>query len=133
MIEPYLYFNGKCAEAIDFYEKVFAGGEKRIMLYKDMPQSPENPVSDDMKEQVLHAELLINGTRVNFSDVQEKSISGNMISFAARFGRSDDVVRAFNQLKEGGEVRMELGRQFFSPMYGWIEDKYGIGWQLICE
>lgn len=133
MIEPYLYFNGKCSEAIDYYEKIFTGKEKKILHYNEMPFTSENPVADEVGELVMHAEMLVNGTKVNFSDIQEKIIPGNMISLTVRFGTSDEVVSAFNQLKENGEVCMELGQQFFSPMYGWVKDKYGIGWQLICE
>ena len=132
VIEPYLNFNGNCNEAIEFYEKVFNGTEKKIMFYKDLPPNSEYPIPEEMKELVLHAEMTISATKVNFSDMKEHVIPGNMISFAVRFATQDEVISSFNQLKEGGEVLMELGQQFFSPMYGWIKDKYGVGWQLIC-
>ena len=133
MIEPYIYLNGNCAEAIDFYEQVFDGQDKRVMFFKDMPQNPDYPVPEELKELVMHAEMLINGTKVNFSDIQNKVVAGNMISLAVRFTNPDLVVETFLQLKQGGEVLKALGKQFFSPMYGWVKDKYGISWQLICE
>ena len=133
MIEPYLYFNGKCSEAIDLYERIFAGKEKKVLRYSEMPFNSDDPTVGEMGELIMHAEMLINGTRVNFSDIQEKAIPGNMISLAVRFSSSDEVVHVFNQLKDGGEICMELGQQFFSTMYGCVRDKYGIGWQLICE
>jgi len=133
MIEPYIYLNGTCAEAVDFYEQVFEGKDKKVMYFKDMPQNPNYPVPSELKELVMHAEMLIHGTRVNFSDIEEKVVASNMISLAVRFSNPDYVVGTFNQLKEGGEICMALGKQFFSPMYGWVKDKYGVGWQLICE
>lgn len=133
MIEPYIYLNGNCEEAIDFYEKVFEGTEKKIMYYKDMPQNPDYPVPEVLKDKVLHAEMTIYGTRVSFSDIEEKVNPSLMISLAVRFSNPDYVVGTFNQLKEGGEVFMALGKQFFSPMYGWVKDKYGISWQLISD
>lgn len=133
MVQPYLYLNGNCSEAIDFYEKVFNGENKKIMRYKDAPANPNFPVPDKMRELVLHAEMNINGTQFNFSDSMEKIIPGNMISLALSFGITDEVVSTFNKLKEDGEVLMELAPQFFSPMYGWVKDKFGVGWQLICQ
>lgn len=133
MVQPYLYLNGNCSEAIDFYEKVFNGENKKIMRYKDAPANPNFPVPDEMKELVLHAEMNINGTQFNFSDSTEKIIPGNMISLAVSFDTTEEVVAAFNKLKTGGEVLMELAPQFFSPMYGWVKDKFGVGWQLICQ
>jgi uncharacterized glyoxalase superfamily protein PhnB len=56
-----------------------------------------------------------------------------MISLAADFATADEVVQTFHQLKEGGEVLMELSPQFFSPMYGWVKDKFSVSWQLICR
>lgn len=133
MVEPYLNLSGKSGEAIDFYEKVFQGQGKQIMRFKDAPPNPDFPIPENMKEWVLHAEMMICGTKFNFSDTQEDVVPGNMISLAVRLATADEVTAVFNQLKEGGEILMKLAPQFYSPMYGWVKDKYGVGWQLICE
>ena len=133
MITPFINFSGRCNEAIDFYEKVFNGQDKLIMRYKDAPPNPDFIVPENMKEYVLHAEMTIAGTRVNFSDTQQDVVYGDIISLAVSFPTIDEVKDTFNKLKEDGEVLMELSPQFYSPMYGWVKDKYGIGWQIICK
>jgi len=103
-----------------------------IMHYKNAPPNPHFPINDEMKELVLHAEMYIDGIKFNFSDTQDEVIPGNMISLAIKFKTSQEVIDTFNKLKECGEVLMDVGPQFFSPMYGWVKDKFGVGWQLIC-
>ncbi len=133
MVEPYLNFNGRCNEAIDFYEKVFHGQGKQIMRFKDAPPSPDFAIPEEMKEYVLHAEMNIAGTKLHFSDTQDHAVGGDIISLAVTLATPEEVTAAFNQLKEGGEVLMELAPQFYSPMYGWVKDKFGVGWQLMCH
>lgn len=133
MIEPYIYFNGDAKEAIEFYERVFKGEGKQIMYYKDAPSNPEFNIPDSMRSYVLHSEITINSTKVHFSDSMTETTKGNNISFALQFHTPDEVKDKFNELKEGGEVLMELAPQFFSPMYGWVKDKFGISWQLISK
>lgn len=132
MVTPYLYFAGQAAEAVDFYEKVFNGQGKRILRFGDAPPNPHFPVSEQQKNLVMHAEMTISGTKMSFSDTQTETGKGGMISLAADFNTEQEVREAFEQLKDGGKVLMELAPQFFSPMYGWVLDKFGISWQLIC-
>lgn len=133
MLTPFINFSGRCKEAITFYEKVFDGQDKRIMHFMDAPPHPDYPIPENMKEYVMHAEMLISGTKVSFSDTQEEIVPGNMISLAINYPTVDLVKNIFDKLKEDGEVLMELSPQFFSPMYGWVKDKFGIGWQIICR
>ncbi|KJS84438.1 MAG: hypothetical protein JM58_10815 [Peptococcaceae bacterium BICA1-8] len=133
MITPFINFSGRCNEAIAFYEKVFNGQDKRIMRFIDAPPNPDYPIPEYMKEYVLHAEMTISDTKISFSDTQQGVVPGNMISLAVNFPSEDEVKDTFNKLKEDGEVLMELSPQFFSPMYGWVKDKFGIGWQIICQ
>lgn len=133
MITPFINFSGRCNEAIDFYEKVFNGQNKNIMRFKDAPPNPDFPISEEMKDYILYAEMIICGTKVSFSDTQQGVVPGNMISLAVNFSTEDEVRDVFNKLKEDGEVLMELSPQFFSSMYGWVKDKFGIGWQIICQ
>jgi len=133
MITPFLIFSGQCSQAIDFYERVFNGQDKRIMRFADAPPNPDFPIPDAMRGYILHAEMTIAGTKVSFSDTQQGTVPGNIISLAVNYPTAEEVTKTFNLLKEGGEVLMELSPQFFSPMYGWVKDKYGIGWQIICD
>jgi PhnB protein len=133
MISPAIHLPGTCNEAIHFYEKVFNATNKDIAYYHDAPSDPGFDINDDMKNQVMHASLTICGTPVNFSDSQDDINPGNMICLNVFFDTKDEVCRSYDMLKEGGKVIVELGPQFFSPMYGSIEDRYGVKWQLITN
>lgn len=78
MVTPFLNFSGRCGEALDYYEKVFNAQYKRVMQYKDAPPNPAFPVPEGMENYVLHAEMVICGTKVNFSDTQQGTVQGDM-------------------------------------------------------
>lgn len=133
MISPALHFPGNCAEAMRFYQEVFHATDIHIEYYRDAPPDPGFPVSEDMKDLVMHAGMTICGTNFNMSDTTDAVVAGNMIVFNVFLGSADEVCRAFDMLKEGGKIFVELGAQFFSPMYGSVEDRFGVRWQLITS
>lgn len=131
MISPTIQFPGNCNEAITFYEEVFDTTDKQMDFFRNAPHNPGFSVTDDMKDLVMHGSITICGTSFNFSDSQEKTIAGNMICFNVFLQSADEVSSAFEKLKKGGKVIIELGPQFFSNMYGSVVDRFGIKWQLI--
>lgn len=133
MISPAIHFQGNCRLAIEFYEQAFNATDKFIDYYRSAPVNPGFDITEDMKDLVMHAGLTICGTLVNFSDTQDKTFAGNMICLNVFFRAPEEVSRAYEKLKEGGKVIVELGPQFFSPMYGSLEDRFGVKWQLICS
>jgi PhnB protein len=133
MVEPYLSFGGNCAEAIDFYEKVFSGTDKQVMRYKDAPPIPGNVMPAEILERVMHAEMTIAGTHFSFSDNPEAIVPGNNMSLMVRCTDPEDVQRYFAGLKDGGVIKMDLGPQFFARQYAWVVDRFGVHWQLICN
>ncbi len=133
MISPAIHFPGTCAEAIDFYEKAFPLTIHSIDYYRDAPSGSGMTVSQETRNFVMHSELTICGTRVNMSDTQDNVINGNRILLNVFLDSADQVRNAFNTLTDGGKVVVELGPQFFSPMYGSVEDRFGIRWQLISN
>ena len=84
-------------------------------------------------QQVMHAELEIAGTRVNMCDASSDIVSGNMYRFNIFFDTVDEVVDAYNQLSAGGHIITALGPQFWTEMYGDVEDPYGVLWQLMAK
>lgn len=132
-IEVYLNFNGNCHDAVNFYTKVFGTDQAQIMNYGDVPPDPDNPISEDTKKLVMHTFLNINGNRVLFSDVPPGTpfITGNNISLVINSTNLDEMKSWFNQLKIDGTVQMELQETFWSKCYGFLVDKFGIGWQFI--
>lgn len=134
-LNVYLYFNGNCREAVEFYAKVFGTEKPQIMTYGEAPQNPEFPIKEEVKDLVIHAQLTINGSAAMFSDCSpgRNFIAGNNISLTVVSKKMDEIKSYYNQLKEGGIVGMELQETFFSKCYGMVTDKFGINWQLSYE
>ncbi|MDT8718781.1 VOC family protein [Clostridium sp. 19966] len=134
-IQTYLNFNGNCGEALEFYSQVFKTEKPKIMLYGDMPANKAFPMTEETKKLVLHGELKIDGSTIMFSDTaQDMSVTfGNNINLIFTSKDEEEIKRIFNELKTNGKVIMELQKTFWSKCYGYIIDKFGIGWQLSTE
>lgn len=134
-INAYVNFNGNCQEAVAFYAEVFGADSPEIMFYSDMPPDPAFPIAADMKTLVMHTELKFAGGNIMFSDVVPGSpfTAGNSISIMVSSKDEKVLRRYWERLKEGGRVDMDLGPQFWSTLYGFVTDKFGIGWHLDLE
>ncbi|MCZ8531875.1 VOC family protein [Psychrobacillus psychrodurans] len=134
-IDVYLTFNGNCREAAEFYAEVFKTEKPEIMTFGESPQNPDYVLPEESKDLVLHTRLNINGSNIMFSDTFPGSpfMEGNNISLAFVSKEEDMVKSAFNALKEGGRVSMELQETFWSKCYGSLRDKFGIEWQFSHE
>lgn len=131
-IQPYLYFNGSCREALEFYTEVFETEEPEIMTFGDVPFDPDNTVSGEMRHYVMHAKINIKGTELLLSDVFAGAtfVAGNNVHLTIISEDMEEIKTLFGRLKEGGSVDMELQETFFSKCYGSLKDKFGIPWQL---
>ena len=132
-LEIYLNFDGNCYEAVSFYSKVFKTEMQNIMYFSDMPENPDFVLTDEMKKLVLHTFLYINGTTVMFSDCPPNTPlkAGNNTALVINKDNTEEIKELFSALKEGGTVIMDLQETFWSKLYGFVEDKYGILWHLI--
>ena len=132
-LEMYLNFKGNCYEAVSFYSKVFKTEMQNIMYYSDMPEDPDFVVTDEVKNMVLHTFLNINGTTVMFSDCPPNIPLkfGNNTALVINKDNTEEIKELFNALKEDGKVVMDLQETFWSRLYAFVEDKYGILWHLI--
>ena len=81
----------------------------------------------------MHAELVIAGSRINMCDTSESIMPGNMYRFNVFLPFAGDVVKTFERLSDGGRVITALAPQFWTPMYGDVEDKFGVMWQIMAE
>jgi len=131
-VEVYLNFDGNCEEAMKTYEKVFDGKNLEIMKYSDITTNPDFPISEDQKDLVLHGEMTIGGTNFNFSDTSDEYVHGNMMSVALRINSAEKVKTFYEGLKEGATVHVDLGKSFFSDMYVFFTDRFGVNWQLVA-
>jgi len=134
-IDVYLTFNGNCREAAEFYAEVFNTEKPQIMTFGESPQNPDYVLPEEAKDLVLHTRLNINGSNIMFSDTFPGSpfVEGNNISLAFVSKEEEVVKTAFNALKEGGKVSMDLQETFWSKCYGSLRDKFGIEWQFSHE
>jgi len=119
--------------AIDFYEVVFGGTNKKVMRLSEMPINPDFPISDNMKDWVAYAEIILRGTVFHFSDAQPDTITNGIISLMTRFDTIEALMETYDKLLDGGAALMEPAPQSYAKMFTWVRDKFGIDWQLICE
>ncbi|ACT01166.1 VOC family protein [Paenibacillus sp. JDR-2] len=131
-VDAYLNFDGNCREAAEFYAEVFGLDKPKLMTFGDVPPNPEYPLPEDAKNLIMHTRLNIGGSNVMFSDVFPGMpfTVGNNITLA--FVEEDEAKlrSAFDRLKVGGNIAMELQETFWSKLYGQVTDKFGIHWQF---
>lgn len=133
-VQSYLFFNGRCEEALDFYKGALGAKVEMLMRFKDNPDAPQPgmcpPGFDD---KVMHAELRIGDTVVMASDGMtpgKPEFKGFSLTVTAKDEAEAD--RLFGALGKGGQVQMPLGKTFFSPRFGAVADRYGVVWMVIA-
>ena len=134
-IQPYLFFDGRCEEAINFYRK--AAGAEIIMLmrFKESPEPPQpGMVPPGSETKVMHAAFRVGQSTVLASDGHCQG-KPNFQGFALSLTVSGEAEadRAFNALADGGKVQMPLGKTFFSPRFGMVSDRFGVNWMVYVE
>ena len=134
-VTPYLFFNGRCEEAVEFYKKALGAEVGMMMRFKENPDKPPpSMVPDGSDDKIMHACLRINGAEVMASDGCERgksSFEGFSLSLNARDEAEAD--RMFAALADGGKVQMPLGKTFFAKRFGAVADRFGVGWMIIVE
>jgi PhnB protein len=133
MPTPYLFFDGRCEEAIEFYKKALGAKVEMLMRFKDAPEMPPPgecaPAPDD---KIMHAALKIGDATVMVSDgrMQGKpAFQGFALSLDVR--NKEEAERRFNALADGGQVQMPLGKTFFATAFGMVADRFGVAWMVI--
>lgn len=133
-VQPYLFFDGRCEEAIEFYRKALGAQVGMMMRFKDAPPDacPEGAFPAGSENKVMHAALQIGETTVMASDGRntgKPSFQGFALSLDAK--DDADAKRLFDALSEGGQVQMPLGKTFFASSFGMVTDKFGVTWMVI--
>jgi PhnB protein len=129
-IQPYLFFGGRTDEAIEFYRSAVGAEVQMLMRFKESPEPmPDMPA--DSGEKVMHAAIRIGETTVMASDGRCQG-QPNFEGFCLAITAPDEAVatRIFNALAEGGKVEMPLTPTFWAPMFGMLEDRFGVGWMI---
>ena len=131
--QPYLFFDGRCEEAIEFYRGALGAEVTMLLRFKEGPE-PQQPgmVPPGAGEKIMHASLRIGDATVLASDgrcLGQPSFQGFAVSLTVP--NEAEAERLFAGLAEGGQVQMALAKTFFSPRFGMVADRFGVSW-MVC-
>ena len=134
-IQPYLFFEGRCEEAIEFYRKAIGAEVSMMMRFSDCPEPmPAGSIPAGAEKKIMHASLKVGDAMVMASDGRCQGQPGFQ-GFALSLSAKDEAQarQIFGALGDGGEVRMPLGKTFFSPCFGMVADRFGVTWMVIVD
>lgn len=131
-IIPYIFFDGRCEEAIKFYQETLGAEVTMLMRFKDNPEPPaEGMGSPEWADKVMHASLRIGDSMMHVSDgycMAQSGFHGFCLSITV--ADADKAEQKFAALADGGEVRMPMAKTFFSPAFGMVADRFGMPWMI---
>jgi PhnB protein len=132
VIQPYLFFNGNCEQAVEFYRKALGAEVQMMMRFKESPEPPPpGRVPPGFENKIMHTSFRVGQTIVMASDgcaTEKPSFQGFSLSLSV--SNQAEADRAFKALAEGGQVNMPLTKTFWSPCFGMLEDRFGVGWMI---
>jgi PhnB protein len=131
-VEPYLFFNGRCEEALEFYKKTLGAEVTMLMRFKDSPEpQPPGMIPPGSENKIMHVSFRIGDATVMASDGRctgQASFQGFSLSLTVPNEAEAD--RKFAALADGGQVQMPLTKTFWSPRFGMVSDQFGVGWMI---
>lgn len=132
IIQPYLFFNGSCEQAVEFYRNSIGAKVEMMMRFKESPE-PHAPgvVPPDFEDKIMHASVRIGETTIMVSDGcsnERTNFQGFSLSLSVTSEAEAD--RVFAALAEGGQVQMPLEKTFWSPRFGMVVDRFGVAWMV---
>ena len=131
-IQSYLFFDGRCDEALEFYKSRLGARVEMLMRFKENPEPAAN--QSGSAEKVMHCAFRIGDTQVMASDgncAGKPSFQG--FSLALSVKDVPEAKRLFAALGDGGQVQMPLSQTFFSPSFGMVADRFGVSWMVLAE
>lgn len=133
LIQPYLFYEGRCDEAIAFYRDALGAETEMVVRYSEAPDAPPpGTLPPGSENKIMHASLRIGESVMMLSDgfcQGGEAFEGFSLSLSARDAAEAD--RIFTALADGGRVKMPLGKTFFSPCFGMVADRFGVSWMVI--
>ena len=130
-VQPYLFFDGRCEEAIEFYRKAVDAKVDMLMRYKEAPEGSCTPGTED---KVMHAAFHVGDTQLMASDGRMQppaKFSGISLTINAK--DEAEAKKLFDSLADGGQVQMPLTPTFFSPSFGMVGDRFGVTWMVMAD
>ncbi len=134
-VQSYLFFDGRCEEALNFYKKTLGAEISGLMRYKESPEPcPEGMIPAGSEEKIMHVSFRIGDTELLASDGRcqgKPNFQG--IGQALTVANAAEADKVFAALADGGQIQMPLAKTFFSPRFGMVADKFGVSWMILCE
>ena len=133
-VQPYLFFDGRCEEAIEFYKKAAGAEVTMLMRFKDSPETGDNSMVPADKNKIMHAAFRIGETSIGASDgscLGQATFKGFSLSLKA--DSDADAERLFKSLADGGTVHQPLIKTFFASRFGMVADRFGVGWMVLTK
>jgi PhnB protein len=127
-----VFFDGKCEEAIEFYKRALGAEVNLLLRFKESPEAPPPGSGPTDANKIMHAQFRIGETVIMASDGRatgNPKFEGFALSLTVKTEADADT--AFNALANGGKIEMPLGKTFFSPRFGMVEDKFGVFWMVL--
>jgi PhnB protein len=131
-VEPYLMFEGRTEEALQFYQQKLGAKVEAIIRYKENPEPKYNPPNSD--EKVMHSLFRIGDAQIMASDgncTGKPGFQGFALTLNA--ANAAEANQRFNALADGGKVQMPLGETFFARSFGMVADRFGVNWMVMAE
>ena len=131
-ITPYLSFGGRCEEALEFYRKALGAEVEMLMRYDEAPdQPPPGMLPAGFEKKIMHVSFRVHGVRLMASDGCGEPLKFDGVRLALAIPTEGEAHRAFDALADGGSVEMPLTRTFWSPCFGMVTDRFGLGWMVM--
>lgn len=128
-IQPYLFFEGACEEALEFYRQTVGAEILTRMRFQDSPVPTDcGPIPGD---KIMHASFRIGGSIVLASDGRCSGAAGfKGFALSLTVGTLAEADQLFAALGVGGQIQMPMGETFFSPGFGMLTDRFGVSWMV---
>lgn len=131
LVQPYLFFGGRCQEALAFYRAAIGAQVDMVLKFNDSPQPmPPGMLQPGFENKVMHSSFRVGTTTLMASDGCHEGSSFGGFSLSLAVTTEAEADRAFAALADGGQVKMPLGKTFWSPRYGMLTDRFGVDWMV---
>ncbi|MFZ5778781.1 MAG: VOC family protein [Pseudomonadota bacterium] len=135
IVQPYLFFDGKCEEALDFYKSAIGAKVEMMMRFGESPEKGDpDHMPPNSENKIMHASFKVGDTLVMASDghcAGKPSFQGFALALTAK--DDGEAEKLFGALGKGGQVQQPLVKTFFASKFGMLTDRYGVGWMVITQ
>ena len=131
-VQPYLFFSGRCEEALAFYEQALGATVTMKMRFSESPDPvPPGMLQAGFENKIMHSSFSVGKMTLMASDGCDDKSKFDGFRLALSVPNEDAADAAFHALAEGGQVDMPLMKTFWSPRYGMVTDQFGVGWMVM--